>query len=97
MENSAIEIKKSAIDCFSQWDASIQVDWIIGRDGEKVKRTIGFVGFWCEYTEKESSFRNRVLKAYDELKKAYEYWPIHSGHIDMEISFQSNYVSNYSE
>ncbi len=67
------------------YDATIQVDWLIGIGGYMEKKRLGFIGFYHAYDESINVFRSRVLKAYDAINKAYEIGPMvkynHQSHL----------------
>lgn len=85
MTNKALEIETKPIDCFAAYDATIEIDWLIGIGGHMEKRKIGFVGFYLNYDENEITFRKRVFKAYDAINETYQNWC--DGEIQSSVAF----------
>lgn len=85
MTDLALQIETKPIECYSAYDATIEIEWVIPFSDPKEKVKIGFVGFYFNYNESEKNFRSRVLKAYDAIRVAYENWP--DGDIHASIMF----------
>ena len=91
MTNKALEIETKEIDCFAAYDATIQIDWLIGTGGHMEKRKIGFIGFYQSYDCDGTDFRKHIFAAYDAIKIAYENWP--DGEIQSSITFSETDVN----